>query len=368
MLETGKKAFNDGVITDSDLAEMIEKACDIYPENAELRAVLLSHYFDTQNYTKAYKAYKDCQNDKISGDKVEELGNKIKYLYTVGGKIYTDYVRTANGYATVSDGDEWGVVDPAGERIIDCEYLYVSPYNFESQSVFVTDSGARLINEDGVVERILDEQILKSGSYGDNYLPVCNENGEWRFLNCETGKYEFDTYETVSNFTDGIAAVCKNGKWTLINTKNEKVCQTSFDDVKLHGNGDYVYKDVMIASVDGKYGIYDANGKALCDFKSSDMDVYCGESIAYCAKDGKWGFVNTKGEEVVKAQYQNAKSFSNSLAAVSKDGKWGYINKNNTLVIENQYLETGYFSDNGVSFVSLSDGGYQILKLKFFEK
>ena len=368
LIETGKIAVADGVIPNSDLTKIIEAACDVYPENVELREELLSHYLDTQNYTKAHKAYNDCLNDEITSDNIKSLGNKIKYLYTVGGKAYTDYIRTPNGYATVADGEEWGVVDPAGERIIDCDYAYISPYNLDCSAVFVTDKDARLINKDNVVEKIVKADVVNALAYGDNLLPVCNEDGEWRYLNCESGKYELGTYDAASSFKNGIAAVCKDGKWTLINTKNEKVCETSFDDVKLHDNGDYVYKDVMIASVDGKYGIYDAKGKALCDFKSVDMDVYCGGDIAYCSKDGKWGFVDTKGKETIKAQYENAKSFSNTLAGVCKDGKWGYIDKNNILVIENQFIEAGYFSNKGVCFVSLGEGEYQLLKIRFFEK
>jgi len=364
-LETGKKAFDDNVITDKDYTKMLEKACDEYQKNVEFREMLLTHLSETNNPTNAYNAYKRCKRDGIKSEKISELGIKISYTYTIGGKAYTDFNRAPTGYISAESVDEWGVIDPSGERIIDCEFNYVSPYNSDVQAVFVADD-TRIINNENVVEHVLKETVSKSGAYGSGYLPVCVKEDEWRYLNCETGEYEFDTYEAASNFVDGVAAVCKNGKWSLINTKNETVCDTTFDDVKLHGNGDYVYDGIMIASVSGKYGMYDEKGKSKGSFTASDMDVYCGGDVAFEGDGGKWGYVTTGGKVSVEAQYENAKSYSNGLAAVSIDDKWGFINEDAALAIENQFVDADYFSKKGVCMISTLEGQYQVLKLKFF--
>lgn len=364
-IDAGKKAFDDGVITDKDFSKMLEKACDTYSNNAEFREMLLAHYLDIGNATNAYDAYKRCKRDGIKSDKITELGIKISYNYSLAGKVYTDYTRATNGYISVESVDEWGVVDPTGERTVDCEFAYVSPFNADVQAVYVAED-ARIINKNNVVERVLKETISKAGAYGDGYLPVCDNDGNWKYLNCETGEYEFDTYEAASNFVDGVAAVCKGGKWSLINTKNETVCDTTFDDVKLHSNGDYVYDGIMIASESGKYGMYDEKGKSKGSFTASDMDVYCGGDIAFEGDGGKWGFVSVKGKVSIEGQYENAKSFSNGLAAVSIDGKWGFVNEDNMLAIENQFFEADYFSDKGACMVSSANEQYQVLKLKFF--
>ena len=367
-LKANEKAYDDGVLTDKEYSKALVAACDLFPKNADFRELMLSHYVETNNYTKAYDAYRDCIKDKVTNDNIKKLGIAIKYSFTIGGKVYSEFNRTPNGYYTVSDGDEWGVVDPLGERIVDCDYLYISPYNSDLQAVFVSDKDTRLIGEDDVVEVIFKDKVLKSGAYGDGYLPVCTENGEWRFLNCETGEYVFDTYESASNFVDGIAVVKKAGKWVLINAENKAAGANAFDDVKLLGNGDYIYKDVMVASKDGKYGIYDKNGNATTEFACSDMDASYGGYIAFLGDNGKWGFVNKKGKVVIEPEYDNAKSFSNGLAAVCKDGKWGFIDKDNVLVIANQFMDADYMSGKGVCLVSSAEGQYHLLKLRFFEK
>ena len=63
------------------------------------------------------------------------------------------------------------------------------------------------------------------------------------------------------------------------------------------------------------------------------------EGYAAVLKDGKWGYINTKGEEMISCQYSNpyeeytSGAFHEGLAAVQKDGKWGYINTKGEEVI-----------------------------------
>lgn len=58
------------------------------------------------------------------------------------------------------------------------------------------------------------------------------------------------------------------------------------------------------------------------------------EDLCCVEKDGLFGFINKKGEEVIPIMYQCALSFSQGLACVYKGDKCGYINKNNEVVID----------------------------------
>ena len=46
-----------------------------------------------------------------------------------------------------------------------------------------------------------------------------------------------------------------------------------------------------------------------------------GESRAAVKKDGQWGFVDKRGKETVKPQYDNVWSYKDGRATVEKDGK-----------------------------------------------
>lgn len=51
------------------------------------------------------------------------------------------------------------------------------------------------------------------------------------------------------------------------------------------------------------------------------------EGLAAFCKDGKWGFLDTKGEEVIPAKYDQATPFSDGRAFVLKNEKILIIDK-----------------------------------------
>ena len=63
------------------------------------------------------------------------------------------------------------------------------------------------------------------------------------------------------------------------------------------------------------------------------------------APDGKWGYVDAQGREVVPPQFQAARRFSENVAAVQLDGEWGYVDRTGTWVIERKFDEAGEFAD-----------------------
>ncbi len=50
-------------------------------------------------------------------------------------------------------------------------------------------------------------------------------------------------------------------------------------------------------------------------------------------KDGKLGYINTKGEQIIECKFDHARGFNEGFARVKKDGKWGYINTKGCFVI-----------------------------------
>ena len=51
------------------------------------------------------------------------------------------------------------------------------------------------------------------------------------------------------------------------------------------------------------------------------------EGLANVKINGKWGYINTKGEEVIPCQYDAANPFSEGVAVVIIGKKWKYIDK-----------------------------------------
>ncbi len=170
-----------------------------------------------------------------------------------------------------------------------------------------------------------------------------------------------------SVFTDGVAAVKVNDSWSLINEQGKDVSKTKFTDIKLFDSGEFLYDGLMLAAVKGEYGIYDQEGKKEATIKGKDVDLYLGEYIAFKDSSGKWGFVNEKGNVVIKPSFSEAKSFSCGVAAVKKNDKWGFINKDGELVVDYQFVDVNYFNEKGINLVSLVKGEYFPIEFRFNE-
>ena len=62
-------------------------------------------------------------------------------------------------------------------------------------------------------------------------------------------------------------------------------------------------------------------------------------------KDGRWGYLDRKGREIIRPQFESAWPFHEGLAAVRMNGRWGYINRRGNLVIRYKFSKPGNFSN-----------------------
>ncbi len=73
-------------------------------------------------------------------------------------------------------------------------------------------------------------------------------------------------------------------------------------------------------------------------------------------KDGKYGYINKKGEWAIQPQFESARDFSEAFAAVQliRDDKWGYIDRSGNVAIPIQFDEVENFC-NGIALVKMSN-------------
>ncbi len=60
---------------------------------------------------------------------------------------------------------------------------------------------------------------------------------------------------------------------------------------------------------------------------------------------GKWGYINSDGQTVIKCQFDGVGEFSDGLASILIDTVWGFIDSTGKIVIEPKYYRVGQFSD-----------------------
>lgn len=150
------------------------------------------------------------------------------------------------------------------------------------------------------------------------------------------------------DYNQGIAIGIKNGEWTFWNTKGEMVSPDSYDQ------GIETQNQVARVHKNGKWGWIDKNGNEIVPLKYDDTRTFDDNGLAKVKKDEQWGWINRHGEEVIKPQYENTYNFANGMALVKKNNKWGWINEQGETVIAMLY-ETAYLFDDGKALVELNN-------------
>ncbi len=83
----------------------------------------------------------------------------------------------------------------------------------------------------------------------------------------------------------------------------------------------------------GKWGFVDRQGKEVVKTIYDNVFSF-NEELCCVEKNELFGYINRKGEEVVPIQYDCACSFSEGLACVFKKDLCGYIDKQNNVIID----------------------------------
>ncbi len=85
------------------------------------------------------------------------------------------------------------------------------------------------------------------------------------------------------------------------------------------------------------------------------------EGYAAVKKGNKWGYINTKGEEVLPCVYDDAGAFGDGLAAIQKNNKWGYIDTKGKVVIpiNIEAMTVNKFSEGLALIVTDGEGPYE---------
>ena len=149
--------------------------------------------------------------------------------------------------------------------------------------------------------------------------------------------------DNIGNPSKGFLAVKKNGFWGLMNVKGELICPYKYKDGQIFGD-----KNGLFSIVAKNKTIYIYNGKVL-DPKGYDATAGVTEGLTRVRNNGKRGFINRQGREVVPCIYDQANYFSSGLCAVSKGGKWFFIDSQGKKVLDCAQCEDAFGFSEGLA-------------------
>lgn len=347
-----------------DYLNSARKAARSYSKNVEFCTTAVELSIKADDYSGAYRILEQAKKAGIEDKKVDQLYTQVKYSYEILSNEYNEFRSACNGYYAVSIGGNWGVITTGGKKVVKEQYAFLGPVSEEGIFVCGVDDAGALDDLDGVVQGKMKFMPKDAGVYSEELVPIMDQN-QWGYYDV-LGDKQFGEYLFAGRFQNGVAAVQTAKGWMLIDAKEKKVSDAVYQAICVNKDGSYQMLDVMLAKKEGSYHLFDKKEKQIGDFICDDVDVMTQDGIFAFQKNGKWGFADKDGKEIIKAHYEKAKSFSNGLAAVCSGGKWGFINEKDELVIPCEFVDADYFSDTGCCMVQTRASTWQLIQLKIW--
>jgi uncharacterized membrane protein YhaH (DUF805 family) len=129
---------------------------------------------------------------------------------------------------------------------------------------------------------------------------------------------------------------------------------------KKYDNVDDFSEGLALVELNGKYGYIDDTGTEVIPLKYDGAWDFS-EGMSLVLLKGKYGYIDKTGKEVIPLKYDDAVDFSEGLAIVLLKGKYGYIDKTEKEVIPLQYDNAWKFS-GGLAKVELDGNKFYIDK------
>ena len=153
----------------------------------------------------------------------------------------------------------------------------------------------------------------------------------------------------------------KDGKYGLFDLQeNVPLLRSEYNqieylqEIKIEEKKKTISTHILKIKQGSKYGFITLHNKAISvpqyeylgDF-SSEKGKISGESeklIALIQKNGKWGWINLVGKEIIKIDYDAAEAFRKDIAFVRKGKKWTAIDREGKQVLADSYEEIKYLA------------------------
>ena len=143
-------------------------------------------------------------------------------------------------------------------------------------------------------------------------------------------------YEIISNFRDGLAEVCKDGKWGFIDKNGNEVIPCKYDPIEGSDHGFFEGLAVVITNNYEKFHVINKKGDIAFTHSYSWVSNFS-EGLSVVNKNNKMGYIDTNGKEVIPCTYDLAYDFSEGMTVVYKGNKYGFIDTKGNVVIPFEY-------------------------------
>ncbi len=284
------------------------------------------------------------------------------------------------GVFPLQKDERWYLLDSRGNQIGNVTWELMLPINSGRVAVFA-DKLWGYLGSDGKLA--IKPQFNEAKSFREGLAPVRRAN-LWGYIDVSGNMVIAEKFERAGDFASGSAIIVASGsfgvidkagnylvkpEYSYINTheKPELLCvYTAFEAGIFHRSRGWILPAIydsfsvcpdgsILASLDGKQGLFDQNGRILLPLSDSEITPL-GE-VYLLAKTAKGLAVyDTRSHQLREFDYQKISSFSDGLAAFkNRDGLWGFLDRDMKEAIPARFIWVSSFI-NGQAAAEMVEG------------
>jgi len=286
-----------------------------------------------------------------SGNRISAFPNYIIYFY-IGPQAFFylfDPERNNSNIAQQITGNN-GLVAPfyrnyskayfeENIQLIDTNYNDVFNELFD-QAFYITENIACVLKRDNwayykigigpITPLEYDMAYPFKEGYGNAML-----GDNWTFIDTTGREVRSEWYEEAHPFSEGMAAVKVDDRYGFVNRRIELTIPYTYERIT----------DLTpLTHYDGLDSVSILGQKRLSEYKLFNEQAFH-NGLAKVKNNGKYGFIDQFGEEIVPVIYDEVYLFSEGLAAVKFRDKWGFIDDAGKMIIEPTFEQVTYFRE-----------------------
>ena len=300
----------------------------------------------------------------------------IMFIFIIKGLLSkettTGKITTKNYFATYKD-NKWGVIDSAGNDVIDPSYkemivvpnsksaVFICTYdvNYETgeyKTKALNEKNQEIFTGYDQIEPLQNTDKSKNLTYDNNVIKV-KKDGKYGIVDNEGKIVIQPQYADIDvlgkDNKTGFIVKNENGKYGIVDYSNTTILEAKYDTIeKVYGN------DMYVVTVNGKQKLVKKDGTDVLTsgFDTIKQVLANQENAVIFTKSNKYGVMSTTGNVLIDAQYDDLKEAKVGMLIASKDGKYGIINSNKEEKLPFEY-STITFSEKADLYI-VEDSNY----------
>ena len=370
----------------------------------------------------------EFKDDRYIASKITSTGLKYALLDNKLSELtrfeYDNITYSKDGYYSFIFGETLGILDSNGDEVYTFKVDEVDDKKIEIELSDVTNKNSKdryakvKVNQSSLIVDLstgkdvfgytLEDLYVSSNNVF--YLKTENEFGNNTYIVIKDGKVKFktDKYKLIKvDDVDSDIAICINNDNSVdyINLKDQSVINENKDISYTYGsglllendNGNYriislkkelgsfneykpisgIYSNKRLA-IETEYGknYLDEKGKVINSKWYEEVVDFNKFGYAKVKENGKYGVINKKGNDIIKANYSDIEfindKFFNSLKDLLKkeifiikdeNNKYGLIDNKNNIILENKYDKFEFITDEYSFIIGIIDNNRVLIDL-----